>query len=105
MEIIYFTPLPEIAQFIIMGQVGSSCANPSVWQLSIIIGLVASSGLILASTGVGLLGIANILVGLIMAGASLDAIAAALTTHLVVVGSSIGILAPLISAIRGILGC
>lgn len=104
MEIIYFTPLPEISHFII-GRVGSSCAEPSWWQFLIIIGLVAASGLFVASAGVGIAGIATTLVGLIMAGASLDAIAAALGGHLGVAGSSLNILSILIGAIRGVLGC
>ena len=104
MEIIHFTPLPEITQLIV-GQVGSSCAEPSGWQLSIIIGLVAASGIALGSTGVGLAGIAKTLVGLIAAGASLDAMATALGKHLTVVLDSLGVLSILINAIRGVLGC
>lgn len=103
MEIIYFTP-PEITLFIV-GQVGSSCANPSLWQLSIIIGLVASSGVILASTGVGIAGIATTLVALITTGASLEAISTALGTHIAVAYTSMEILVGLISAIRWVLGC
>lgn len=104
MEIIYFTSLPEITQFIV-GQVGSSCANPSLWQLSIIIGLVASSGVVLASTGVGIAAIATTLLALITTGASLEAISTALGAHIAVAANSMGILAGLISAIRGVLGC
>ncbi len=104
MEIIYFTQLPEITQFIV-GQVGSSCANPSLWQLPIIISLVVGSGVFIASTGVGIAGIATTLVGLIMAGASLDTIAATLGVHLATVAGSMEILGGLIGAIRGVLGC
>lgn len=104
MEIIYLTPLPEIAQFII-GQFASSCLEPSWWQLSIIIGIVAASGVVVTTTGVGLVGIVTTLVTLIMAGASLDTMAAALGTPLSLVGHSVEILTGLIIAIRSVLGC
>ena len=95
--------MAEITQFIV-GQVGSSCAEPSWWHLSIIIGLVTASGVVLVSTGVGLVGIATTattMVGLIMTGASLDSVAAALGVHLTIVGGSLEILGGLIIAIKG----
>jgi len=95
--------MAEITQFIV-GQVGSSCAEPSWWQLSIIIGLVTASGVVLVGTGVGLVGIATTattIVGLIMTGASLDSVAAALGVHLTIVGGSLEILGGLIIAIKG----
>jgi len=104
MEIIHFTPLLEITQ-VVVGQVGNSCTEPSGWRLSIIIGLVAASSIVLGSTGVGLVGIATTLVGLTAAGASLDAIATALGVHLTTVGGSLEVLGVLINAIRRVLGC
>lgn len=61
--------------------------------------------MIIASTGVGVTAIGSTLVTLIMAGASLEAISAALGAHLTVVANSLGILGGLVTAIRGILGC
>jgi len=104
MEIIYFTSLPQVTQLIV-AQVESSCGEPSAGEIPIIIGLVAVLGIAFVAAGIGLAEIATTLVGLIMAGASVDAIGAALGAHLTVAGSCLEALGTLVGAILFALGC
>ena len=104
MEVINFISSREFNQFI-LGQIGSTCVEPSLWQYAIIITLVAGSGIAIASTGIGFVAIVNIIVPLIIAGGSIEAIMGALGAQLTLIGGSVQIVADLIHEIERILGC
>ncbi len=83
----------------------TSCTDPNPLLWAVIVALVAACGIFVVGSGVSIVGIATILVTMITAGASFEAISTALGSHIAVATGSLGILAQLVSAIFSILGC
>jgi hypothetical protein len=100
----YFTPFFEVTQLAI-GQMGDTCRNIALWEYPIIIAMIVGSGVFLLSSGVGVMAIATTLVNLIVAGASIFTIAAALGGDVALTSSSLEGLGVLIIAIKKYLGC
>ncbi|MBD2069969.1 hypothetical protein H6F93_21025 [Leptolyngbya sp. FACHB-671] len=99
-----FTELLSLSP-VVIGQVAHACPAPNPFQFAAIVALIGGSGVLAVSTGVGIVGIASTLIGLITTGASIDAILTALGIPLGVTTEAVGVLAWLIGAINQILGC
>ena len=82
-----------------------SCHTPSIWEIAIILPLIIASSAFAVTTTVGVIGIYNVLIPLVIGGANLEAIAAALGINLSVSVGSMEALGTLVVAIQQILGC
>lgn len=98
--------LHNLQIFPVVLSVIESCQPPNPLQWGIIIGLVATTGLVaVVAAGVTVASIATTLVTMIMASSSIETIAAAITGDVATGGGLTTIIAGLVVSIRGILGC
>ena len=103
MQYIYSSLLSKSTP-IIFAQVEDSCSEPSmIIVVPLVIALIAASGLFVVTAGVAIVGTTTTLVTMIMSGASIATIAAALGLDVSVVETA-GALSALIVAIGSVLG-
>jgi hypothetical protein len=85
---------------------GSACQSPDPGQVVIIIGLVTSIiGFTFFSGGLVICPLTMLLIELVISGASLESITAAVLTHFGTSASSIEVVSKMVDAIRSVLGC
>jgi len=89
---------------IILGGLGT-CPDPNPAQWLLIISLIAASGLLAVASGAAVVAVAATIIPLIIAGATIAEIAAAITGHAALAAGSLEILTGLVIGIRNILGC
>ncbi|MBG1271446.1 hypothetical protein [Nostoc sp. WHI] len=88
---------------IVLGSV--SCSDPNPLQWTVIVTLVVGSGVFVVGSGVSIVSIVTKIVTMISAGASFEAISAALGGHIAVASGSLEMVFQLVAAISGILSC
>lgn len=79
--------------------------EPNPFQWVAIISLLTASGITAVASGVGVIAIAQTIIGLIAAGATIDATVTALTAQITLLAGSSELLAWLVGTIFVILGC
>ena len=84
---------------------GGACTAPNPIQWTAILFLIAGAGVFALTTGVGVVAIANIMVPMILAGASVDSIIGSISGYVVVTTGGAEGLGTIIIAIMGLLGC
>ena len=89
----------------LMAETGASCTTTNPFELIAIIGLVTGAGIFTVSTGVAGFALAMTMVDMISTGASVPAIATAVSGQAAAGAGSIEILTSIIVSIKGILGC
>ena len=83
----------------------SACATPGIFEFAAIVALIIGSGIVGVSAGISIIGLATTIVSLMLAGANLEAIYAAIAVHLGSTAASIEVFAALYQGIKEILGC
>ncbi len=81
------------------------CPNPNPLQFLLIVALVGGCVVFSGAGAVAIASISTTIIGLIIGGASVATIAAAVTGDVAVAGGSLEIIAGMVYAIKGILGC
>jgi hypothetical protein len=89
---------------IILGGLGT-CSNPNPLQWLLIISLIGASGLLAVTSGAAVVAVATTIIPLIIAGATIAEIAAAITGHAALAAGALEILTGLVIGITNILGC
>jgi len=84
---------------------GLVCHNPNPLQFLLIVALVGGCVVFSGAGAVAIASIATTMIGLIITGASVATIAAAVTGDVAVAGGSLEIIGGMVYAIKGILGC
>lgn len=98
--------LYELGVFPVILAFGETCSAPNPLQWGIIIGLVATAGLVaIAAAGVTTASIATTIVTMIMAGASIETIAAAIAGDAATGGNLVAVIGTIVVAIKGVLSC
>lgn len=98
--------LYELGVFPVILAFGETCSAPNPLQWGIIIGLVATAGLVsFAAAGVTVASVGTTIVTMIMAGSSIETIAAAITGDVATGGGLVTVLGGIVATIRGVLGC
>lgn len=96
----------EVNQIVIAQVIADSyCSNPSIPQYAAIIALILGSGVISVVGGISILALATTLTTLILSGANIEALTAAIAAQLGAVATSTEIVAYLYQGIKNILGC
>lgn len=67
--------------------------------------MIIGSGIVAASAGISVITLATTIVSLILSGANVEAIAAAIAAQIGSIAASVEIVAVLYQGIKGILGC
>jgi hypothetical protein len=83
----------------------SNCSAPNVFQWLTLFGLVAGAGVITVGTGISVTAIATTIVTMLIAGTSIEAISAAIGSHIAIVTGTIPVIGALIAQIASILSC
>ncbi len=82
-----------------------SCPIPTTAQFAAIVTLILGLGIIGISAGISVISLATTIIALIVSGSPLEAISAAIATHMGAIASSTGVVAALYQGIKNILGC
>ncbi|MDY6803442.1 MAG: hypothetical protein SXA11_06495 [Cyanobacteriota bacterium] len=84
---------------------GAICQNPNPLEWVLIVALVGGCVVFSGAGAVAIASVAGTMVSLIIAGSSLATIAAAVTGDAALAGGALEIIAGMVIAIKGILGC
>lgn len=96
----------EVKQIVITQVITDSYySNPSLPQFTAIIALILGFGIITVIGGISIVALASTVTTLILSGANIEALTAAIAVHLGGVATSTQIVAQLYQGIKDILGC
>ncbi|MCC5639346.1 hypothetical protein LC593_26690 [Nostoc sp. CHAB 5844] len=91
---------------VVIAYIGSTCQSPGPEQIIVIIGLIFSIiGFSIFSGGIIIYPLTMFLIELVVSGASVESIAAAVVSHFGTSGLSIEVISKMVDAIRSVLGC
>ena len=89
----------------VFAQVSGVCTPPNPFEWVAIIALISGAGILSAVTGTALIGVASTIVTMLIHGASISAIVAAISADTLVTVGGTEALTSLIISIMSILGC
>jgi hypothetical protein len=93
-------------EILLLGSVvGDACQAPNPIELALIIALISGIGVFSIASGLAIVSVVNTIVALLLSGASVGAIVAAISGDAVVTSGSLEVITQMVIMIKGILGC
>jgi hypothetical protein len=92
---------------VVIGQVqaGGVCHSPNPFELTLIVALIGGIGVFSVGSGIAIVSMANTIVALLISGASIGAVVAAVSGNAAATGGSLEVITQMVLTIKGILGC
>jgi hypothetical protein len=92
---------------VVIGQVqaGGACHSPNPFELTLIVALMGGIGVFSVASGIAIVSMANTIVALLISGASIGAVVAAVSGNAAATGGSLELITQMVLTIKGILGC
>ena len=104
-----FLPLLQVNNLTALGLFATLCNNPNPSEFMLIVaavtGMVGALVVLVPASAITMVFMATTIVEMIMTGATLESIAAAMAAQLGAAGISLGLVSQLVEKIQGIMGC
>jgi hypothetical protein len=98
--------LIQLSQLVIgQVQIGAACHAPNAFELTLIVALMGGIGVFSIASGIAITSMASTIVGLLLSGASVSAIVAAISGNAAATGGSLELITHMVFMIKAILGC
>lgn len=92
---------------IVIGQVyaGAACHAPNPFELTLLVALIGAVGVFSVGSGIAIVSMASTIATLLVSGASISAVVAAISGNATATGVSLEVITQMVLIIKGILGC